>query len=263
MIKEIRRHLHLLWLLQTYTWKTAMAYRMQYLFWFLNYVLQVIMTFIFITIIYQVSNGIGGWSYPQMLLLSATTLIVIGMAKYFIDISWVSQGLMNGNFDTLLTKPMPDYLTFFTSTNSSGAFGGIISGIVLFAYAASQLSFNILNVVDFAVMISLGSVVAILFVMVAIIGSYSFFKGGGWVNWMFNIISNITKYPLSIYGIAGSLIFTFVIPIGFANYYPVEALSGKISTMEIAVLIVFSLTMIYLLSRTFNRLYKSYSSGMG
>lgn len=263
MIARFRRDLHLLRLFQIYTWKMAMAYRLQYMFWFLNYVLQVVMTFIFITIVYQVSNGIGGWSYPQMILLSATTMIVLGFAKYFIDIGWVGQSLINGNFDTFLTKPTPFYLTFFMSTNSSGAIGAIISGIVLFAYAASKLSFSTLGIAEFAVMIFLGLIVTILFVMVMIMYSYSKFKGGGWINWMFNIIGNITKYPLSIYGLGGSLIFTFIIPVGFANYYSVEALSGKLGQIEIVGLVLVSLVMIFFLSRFFNSLFKNYSSGMG
>ncbi|MDE1850661.1 MAG: ABC-2 family transporter protein [Candidatus Micrarchaeota archaeon] len=263
MIAKIKRDLHLLRLFQTYTWKVAMAYRVQYMFWFLNYALQVIMTLIFITIVYQVSNGIGGWSYPQMVLLSATTMIVIGIIKYFVDIGWVGQNLINGNFDTVLTKPIPSYLTFFISTNSSGALGGVISGVVLFAYAASQLSFGLLGIAEFAIMILLGSIVTLLFVMVMIMYSYSKFKGGGWINWMFNIIANITKYPLSIYGLGGSLIFTFVIPVGFANYYSVEALSGKLGQIEIAGLILVSLVMIFVLSRAVNSLFRNYSSGMG
>ncbi|MDE1828643.1 MAG: ABC-2 family transporter protein, partial [Candidatus Micrarchaeota archaeon] len=159
MIEKIRRDLHLLLLFQAYTWRIAMAYRVQYMFWFINYMLQAVMTFIFITIVYQVSNGIGGWSYPQMMLLSSVTIIVLGTTKYLIDIGWVGQNLINGNFDTVLTKPIPSYLTFFISTNSSGALGGTISGIVLFAYAASQLSFGLLGIAEFAVMISLGLIV--------------------------------------------------------------------------------------------------------
>ncbi|MDE1827939.1 MAG: ABC-2 family transporter protein [Candidatus Micrarchaeota archaeon] len=263
MSSGIRRTLHLFALTQVYTWKSFISYRFQSVFWFLSSILQALLTFVFVSVIYQVSTGIPGWGYLQMLLLTSVTIVVTSGVIYLMDIYNISESLLMGNFDSFLTKPMSPYFVFLSSFTGTSAIGGVITGIILFAYAASQLHFGVLNLIAAFAIFALGILIALIFVMVLIMGSYKIFRGGGWVNWLFSILGNITKYPLSIYGVIGSLLMTFIIPLGFASYYPVEALSGKIGAEGIIVIILLAIAIIFLLSRIFEYLFKSYSSAMG
>ncbi|MDE1855720.1 MAG: ABC-2 family transporter protein, partial [Candidatus Micrarchaeota archaeon] len=168
------------------------------------------------------------------------------------------------DFDTFLVKPVPNYIPFMSTFNGSAtAISSVVSGLIIFAYAASQMSFSAVQFAEFALVFTLGSAIAVLFTLVFIMVSYKFFRSAGWVNWAFDIFQRVVRYPLNIYGVIGSLIFTFLIPLGFATYYPAELLNGMVGAWWIAGIVVFSLVLIYLLVRAFNSSFDSYSSAMG
>ncbi|MDE1846198.1 MAG: ABC-2 family transporter protein [Candidatus Micrarchaeota archaeon] len=263
MIEKIARNLRLLYLVQIYAWKTQLAYRVQALVWLINFVAQALLTFVFISVMYSVSAGIPGWSYFEMLLLSSSTIMMMGLVNYFVDIYNIGQNLLAGDFDAQLARPVSAMTIMFSNFNGVTLVASFLTGLAIFAYAASHLGLTLGQLALFALFFGMGTFIVMLFLIVLVMSSYKLFRGGAWVNWVTNTLSGASKYPLSIYGTVGTLIFTFLVPMGFATYYPIEAVTGKLSTYAIVAVFVGMLIFIFALLRIFSHLFKSYSSGMG
>ncbi|MDE1870441.1 MAG: ABC-2 family transporter protein [Candidatus Micrarchaeota archaeon] len=263
MIEKLARNLQILYLTQIYAWKTQLEYRAQALIWFVYFSGQALLTFVFVNVVYSVSSGIPGWSYAQMLLLSSSAIMMIGIVNYFVDIFNIGQSLLSGDFDAQLARPISPIMILLSNFNGTTMIASVITGLFLFLYAASLLGITLAQIALFFVLFALGTLISTLFILVLVVSSYKLFRGGGWVNWFTNTLSSAVKYPLNIYGILGTLLFTFIVPLGFATYYPVEAITGKLDAYAIVVVVIIMIAVIAVLFRIFNYLFKSYSSGMG
>ncbi|MDE1761566.1 MAG: ABC-2 family transporter protein [Candidatus Micrarchaeota archaeon] len=263
MFDDLGRDLRLFYLSQIYSFKGELTYRVSFALWSINTFVGIFLSYLFITIMYSLSAGIAGWSYYDMLMLSATTIIISNVVQYVINVYSTGRMLLVGGLDIYLTKPISTLMIFFGGPKSVTSLGGAIGGIVLFAYGASGAGVGLWGIAGFALLFALGSIIFILFMLVMLMSAYKLFRGGGWMNWIMSILGNATKYPLSVYGTIGPLIFTFFIPLGIATYYPVEAATGKIGALQIAALALFSVVVIVTLRKTFYLLFRSYESGMG
>ncbi|MGI0141829.1 MAG: ABC-2 family transporter protein [Candidatus Micrarchaeales archaeon] len=263
MLNKIRRNLHLFYYIQRYSWKTEFAYRLQGVVWLLFFLIQTLLTYVFITVIYSVSSGIVGWGYYQMLMLASTAIMLVGVINYMLDMGNLGSDLQSGNFDVALSRPVSHLMVMISNFNGAAAISSIISGAILFAYAASHTAFSPLQLGSFLVLFALGSAIALLFVITLILSSYRLFRGGSWISWVVQAISSAARYPLSIYGIIGSVVFTVLVPLGFATYYPVEAITGKLSYLYIAGLGIGEVVAIAFLMFVVHKLLEGYSSGMG
>lgn len=263
MINQILRNIKLFYLAQLYAWKNQFAYRLQALIYWIYFALNTLVTYIFITVIYGVSMGIPGWSYAQMLLLSASAIILVGLVNVIVDIPGMSQTLMSGGFDVMLARPVSSLMTAFSNFNSAGYASSVAGGIILFSYAASLLNLGIFQLAIFVPLFLIGVIIVALFITMLLLCSYRLFRGGTAINWLFNTLGSVSKYPLSIYGVFGSLIFTFIIPLGLATYYPVEAITGKLSAIQIVLLGLVGIVLVLILLEIVRRLFRGYASGMG
>ncbi len=251
-------------LCQKYHWKEFFIYRLQGLIWVIVGSFGVIFTYIPVTIIYSISQGIPGWSYFQLLLLSNTAGFTIGFVWYFI-VPWnIVNGMRAGELDKYLIRPFGKITCILSGYpgNLTGI-AGLIGSLLLIIYSLANLKLQLLSIAIFVFGMLLGIAALVMLFLLITILAYLFMNSAQFTNSMLNISWSANSYPLGIYGSIIQLIFTLVLPIGFAVYYPIQVLLGFINPI-FAIISIFGLLVITAVSKLgFDKVIKSYSSGGG
>lgn len=244
-------------------WKTFLTYRTQAALWIFAEAITIINSIVAITVIYTVSSGIPGWSYFQVLALSGIAAMMLNSAQYLMNPWDIVNRLRIGELDMWFTKPYGYLTILFSGFGSVIAFTSTISGLGLFLYSVAQLHIPIVQLLYFIPLFLTGTIAFIMFYFMLTMISYYFLKSAQFVGQMEDVLSNAGRYPLSVYGVIGQLIFTIAIPIGIAYYYPAEALFGFLGTEGIIAALVLSIVIILVSRKIIYAVLKSYSSGGG
>ncbi len=249
---------------QYLAWKTLLSYRMSSILWLIYSSFNTIYTFVFITLVYTVSNGIIGWNYYQMLILSSSATLAISIIYYHIEPYAIISRMRNGKYDFLFTKPY-GLVTIMLSTSGGSVteLSGVISSLIIFFYAASKLNLSIIQLSLFFILFFIGLFAILLFLLMITVLSYYAIKSGQFINSLVGLISTAANYPLNIYGPILSLFFTVFIPIGLAIFYPASIIFGKITIFSSVLVIVLSVIISIVSYKLFYFIIKRYSSGGG
>ena len=137
--------------------------------------------------------------------------------------------IVEGKFDILLIRPRNIYLQIIGSKFSLEKIGRLILAtyLLISSYLNVIESITILNLLSLLLM-TISSTV--LFTSILIIGAYFCFKtvqGLEFVNILTCGSRQLAQYPMGIYNKIIRIIFTFIIPITFVNYYPVLFITNK------------------------------------
>jgi len=248
---------------QHFAWKSLFAYRFESVIWLIYSTFSEIFALIAITVIYTVSSGIAGWSYYQMLFLSAAATMVLEAIYYNIETGNTVSRLRNGGYDTLFAKPYGLATIMLSTSGGTSEITGFLSGLLVFAYSAIELHLSLESVLVFCVILEVGTVVLLFFVLMLTALTYLLFKSGSFMNNFLGILSTASSYPLNIYGPVFSMLFTVVVPIGVATYYPAGMIFGKISPEAVAMVIAVSALVGITSYKLFYVIMKHYSSGGG
>lgn len=187
-------------------------------------------------IIYSVSSGIPGWSFEEFLLLTGIFLFVNGM-----DILLFRKlpdrtidKIREGEYDVDLVKPIsPLAFATVTALDLDGITSIFVGGfVVLYSLIKIGWIFNLVNLLSFTFLLALA--VLFMYSVDILIASLAFLvvKSYALLD-IFGELIGIGRNPLTIYGVTGLMLLTFVFPIGLAAFYPASAILGRIPTTAI------------------------------
>src|SRR5271154_2210166 len=101
MLKSFFRNMKAWYDIDRVGWKSVLVYRLQALIWGSASIFSTITGFVIVTVIYAVSSGIPGWSYFQLLALTAMANISGGTLSYFVSIYGMIKQMRTGGIDIL------------------------------------------------------------------------------------------------------------------------------------------------------------------
>lgn len=262
-LSNIVRNMKFYFSSQKYGWMESFTYRTQAINWILLSGLETIVIFISISVIYKVSSGIPGWTYFQLLALSAMTEISTGLVWYILNPQQIVSSMRDGGIDQLLLKPYNPIVILLTRYGSRYDIGTAISGLVLFVYALSNIKFNMLILLIY-IPVYIAGMIALIFTILAItLAAYVKFKSGNFLDWGITLAQEAARYPVSIYGIVGIVLLSIIVPVAFTSFFPAMILFSKVNYMFAGLMILISgiLTIIFYTAST--HLIKYYESGGG
>ena len=185
-------------------------------------------TLAFIWVIMSQLPNLNGWTLPEMLLIYGLLCFSRSFAHMFTDNTWAMGGAVRfGYFDRFLVRPIDPLFHLLADGFNIDGVGNFLVGGVLVVSAGQTLGIfaSPLNLVYLAVTIASG---AVIFFALNLISSVSAF----WIidsmpvselvfgNYVF------AQYPLSIYPRMIRFLLTWVVPYGFASFYPASFLLG-------------------------------------
>jgi ABC-2 type transport system permease protein len=247
---------------QYYGWKSFFIYRLQAVISLISTAVYMTTSILTIVVIYSVSTGIPGWDYYHLLFLSLLSGLTISMVGYF-NFYNIPRLLREGNYDAYFTKPIGKLSLMLCSPNAVSSPTGIVATAALLCYVGSIIGFQIQNALLFLGMFAVGLAAFLLFLTMLSVLSYRLIKSGTFINRMANLVGKAAQYPLPIYGIAIQSVFSVMIPVGIAVYYPTEAFFGTISPTVCVYAVIVGVAVALLSRMALYRLMQGYSSGGG
>lgn len=232
---------------QKIAWKSMLYYRLQSAVWFISSIFNVLVSVVFVLVIYNISDGFAGWSYYQMLLLIGIANCTFSLVTYFINIFLLTRSMNVGGLDALLTKPINPMVFIFSRFGNVQSIFGAIGGLAIAAYAAVNLKISLVGLAYAIILVPLAVACIVFFLLVIGLCMYVLVGNGGFVDLFFNNIKLAASYPLSIFGPIGALIFTIFLPLGLATYYPSELILGKIGYAQGTLILILEISLLYIL----------------
>ena len=132
----------------------------------------------------------------------------------------MSELIINGKLDTFLVQPKNVFLSVISSDSSISAIGDLV-----YAYLCLIIyGITIKNFILFTIFIVMGGIILTAFT--SILGSLSFWivKGDLLADSLSGAMVNLATYPGTIFKNSVKLILYTIIPVGIANYLPVDTI---------------------------------------
>src|SRR3989344_1068680 len=259
----MKRYLSILVSLARYGLAQLLEYRVNFVIYSL---LSIFWAFFFIFtagLILGHVDSIGGWSKNEVLLLTATNTLFSSLLWFFVfpSLNEFSELIRKGNLDFSLTKPVNSRFLISIHRFDFNPFVRIVFIILFIANIAGSLSQNIGlgQIAIYWLMLCLGMIIFYnLFYSITVLNIWfvSIFN----LEYFFSSVMETGRYPLNIYKNVFGIIFSFFIPIGFIATFPVQALLGRLSFVNV-LFAIFLVIISSILSQYFwNFALKRYSS---
>ena len=194
-------------------------------------ILSQILGILVIWVVIRQVPGLGGWNYDAVLLIYGLMTLSVGLTYVFgHNLLFLGNGYIRpGELDRLLTRPIDPLFQLVVEHFSWSGMGGALMGAVVTGKALLALGIVWSPLKVLVLLLSVVSGTAI-FIAFFLIGSVSAF----WImDYSFLVINGFfhphlfARYPLSIYPRGVLLLMTWLLPYGFASYYPASYLLGK------------------------------------
>ncbi len=173
-------------------------------------------------ILFAIKENIGGYSLKQVLLLWGLAASTFGFSHFFFKESYdLSDSINKGKLDNYLIQPKNVLLSVISSSVEVSAIGDILYGyIVLCIYGLTIKTFLL-----FTLFTVLGGI--ILTSVAVIWGSLAFWFGKTEMisNTANGLMTSFATYPDGIFKGLVKILFYTIIPIGFANYMPIQLIT--------------------------------------
>ena len=131
---------------------------------------------------------------------------------------------------------------------------------VSYSYCASNTT---LGTFTFLGIVAIGTYALMMFLLMLTVLSYHLFKSGMFMEGLIGTLSVVGSYPLSVFGTILMLLFSVLVPIGIALYYPAELIFGKTNIAFSLAIILFSIAIVFVSYKLFYVLMCNYTSGGG
>ncbi len=231
---DVRRFFHLYRLLIGAQLRSEMQYRLSFFAEIFGTFLVTALDFVAVAILLTRFQEIGSWTLPEVALLYGASTISFSMAELLSGAfdgfdAWV----VRGEFDRVLIRPLPVAFQMFTGSFAVRRVGRLAQGIVALVWSLVLLqpAWTLPQWGFFGVMLVGGM---LFFIAIFVLGATLAFWTPQTAE-LVNIFTYggqfMTSYPMSIYQDWMRLLFTFVIPMAFINYYPALYLLGKPDTL--------------------------------
>lgn len=207
-------------------------------------------------ILFSLKDEIGGYTIKEVILLWGMASSVYGISHIFFHKAFeLSDLIINGKLDSFLVQPKNVFLSVISSETSISAIGDLIYGYI----CLSLYGITVKNFILFTIFSVTGGIIVTAFA--SILGCLSFWivKGDILADSLGGVMINFATYPGTIFKNFIRILLYTVIPVGIANYLPVDTILN-FNVGNFMIIIVFTFTIFMLAFVVFNMGLKRYSS---
>ena len=244
--------------------KRMMEYKGDFIVGIIGFLFAQCTNMLFLWIIFRQIPSLMGWTLNQVVFIYGFSLIPKGIDHLLFDNLWAigHWTVRKGDFDKYLTRPVNTLFHVMVERLQIDALGELIMGIALICITLPSVAIQwsllkillIIAVIPFATLIYTGIKIA-----TAAIAFWT--KRSGNITFMFYMVNDFAKYPVSIYNNAVSFIITYIIPFAFTAYYPAEyILTGNNPLFNIGLTVVISLILMVIGIFVWNKGIRAYES---
>ncbi len=263
-MRQIKRMLRMHKIFVAQELKRMMEYKGDFIVGIIGFLFAQCTNMLFLWIIFRQIPSLMGWTLNQVVFIYGFSLIPKGIDHLLFDNLWAigHWTVRKGDFDKYLTRPVNTLFHVMVERLQIDALGELIMGIALICITLPSVAIQwsllkillIIAVIPFATLIYTGIKIA-----TAAIAFWT--KRSGNITFMFYMVNDFAKYPVSIYNNAVRFIITYIIPFAFTAYYPAEyILTGNNPLFNIGLTIVISLILMVIGIFVWNKGIRAYES---
>ena len=181
--------------------------------------------------LFQEFHQIGTWTFYEVAFLFGMVFFNFSLIEMFIrGLDHFENSIKSGEFDRILIRPQSTLIQSSCTEFDFSKIGRVIQCLLVIAisFANTNIDWNVYKVFVF-LMMNCGCFIIFLGIFI-LKAAFCFWTVDG-LEFM-NILSEggkkVAQYPIDIYAKWFRNFFTFIVPFGLINYYPVLYLFGKV-----------------------------------
>jgi ABC-2 type transport system permease protein len=258
------RTLNLIWRYFLQYTKVRLAYRAEFVISLLTTLMGSVAGIAAVWLIFRRAPSLMGWTYDEILFLYGFGLLPMSLFNLLsINLHYFSEiYVVQGKFDRVLLRPVPSLVQVLFEQFRVESLADLALGIAVMLFAAPQIGFEFTGPA-IAFMVAATLLGAALYLSIFIgLTAVSFWMEDrvGISPPVYNMMA-FGRYPLDIYNTPVKLLLSWVLPFGFAAFYPVAFLLGKEGMAVMAVALPMVVAVFLAISiAAWNRGVRNYSS---
>lgn len=213
--------------------KTLLEYRMDTMIGIGSQLLMQSIELIFIWIIFQNTQTLGGWTNKELLLLYGMMAFSISVVDLLTD-NFYEIGpkyIKEGDFDQILLRPVHPIIYVMGCSKSVTSFAYMLLGLILIITMLIQLqiaiTFTLIAKIIFFTIIG-GGIIAGIIVAFSTVSFWS--HKANEVIWTGYRMYTLAQYPIQIYNTVIRVLITCILPFAFVAYFPLSNILNKDNT---------------------------------
>jgi ABC-2 type transport system permease protein len=205
-----------LWLASMrYSVVRSMMFRGDFIMWFLVELFWMVVNVAAITVIYQHTDAIAGWTQYEMLLLIGTSMLIqrLLMGLFWSNLFELGRNVRSGHFDFFLAQPgHPLFMVSTRKIDLDSLLNVVVAGaVVAYAMRELQLAPSLLDYSTYVLLVGCG--VLISYAMLLLLASVSFWTIGtqGMEGGYFTLYE-FSRLPRQAFSGVTNVIFVWILP---------------------------------------------------
>lgn len=210
--------------------RTALQYKASLLLMITGQLLVSFSTFFGIHFMFMRFESVRGYTYGEVLVCFAITLLQFSLAEMFARGFDTFSGLVRrGEFDRLLVRPRSLILQVLGAKFELSRVGRMIQAVMIFVYALANGAVQWTPGRVWALMMMLAGGTVLFSALFLLYASVCFFtlEGLEFMNVLTDGAREYGKYPIDIYGQRLLRFSTFVVPYALVQVWPLQYLLGR------------------------------------
>lgn len=219
----MRRHLRLFLLYFAQYAKVRLAYKADFFIAFFSSMAATVIGFGFVLVLFTKIPQLQGWSFYEILFLYAFSLIPLG---FFNVVSWNLYEfgdlyIIQGRFDRILLRPINTLFQVLFEKFRIESLQEVATGVFILVICVRHLhaAWTWADYLWFFPMVLCGALIYLAVFLSLTAVSFWFEDRVGIVPPVFNMLT-FGRYPLTIYNVFIQFMLSWIIPFGFASFYP-------------------------------------------
>ena len=219
----MRRHLQLLVEYLAQYAKVRVSYRADFIIGLATSIAATAFALGFLLVLFSKITQLGDWRREEVLFLYGFALIPFGLFNV-LSMNLYEFGnnyIIEGKFDRVLLRPVGSLFQVLFETFRIESFHEVVAGLVLVAWASRRLGMR-WNALDIFLLLFFGFCGGVIYIAIFLLltaVSFWFEDRIGVHPPAWNLIA-FGRYPLSIYSGFIQFFLSWIIPFGFATFYP-------------------------------------------
>jgi ABC-2 type transport system permease protein len=248
LMGEMGRYVRLYGLFLKQRLKILLEYRVNFLIGASSTVSEQAAGLLMVWVVMRQIPNLVGWSFYEILLIYGLVVLAKSINHMFADNLWTigHDYIRSGGFDRFLVRPINPLFHLLADRFCHDGVGNFIVGLALTVTALRTLEIALtpLTALYLVVVVLSGGAIFIALNLITCTSAFWIVESVPVTRMVFEL-HEFAKFPLTIYQRGIGLLLTWLIPYGFASYYPASYLLGRdpsliawISPLVAAVLLV-------------------------
>ncbi len=228
----MKRHLRLFLLYFAQYAKVRLAYKADFFIAFFSSMAATVLGFGFVLVLFSKIPQLQDWSFNEILFLYAFSLVPLG---FFNVLSWNLYEfgdiyIIQGRFDRILLRPVSTLFQVLFEKFRIESLQEVVTGlfVIVLCVKRMHLHFSLADYPLFGLMVGCGVLIYLAVFLILTAVSFWFEDRVGIVPPVFNMLT-FGRYPLTIYSTFIQFMLSWVIPFGFASFYPTTHFLHRVS----------------------------------